>query len=317
MEESKAKTNTEKYNLVADSFLFGYARLSMARIVTNESIIGIHRMFLETLRPTKTTSKETFFSGMMDIGPKELAAFEYITTTSFLVYATTLLDSFISDSTIFLYFLHPAAIGSEHQLPFELVLRTKSKNELIEHIVKGKTRKLSYQSFVDRIKALEDAFDLQIHLEKKGTLALEHYAGIRNVMVHSQSIYDIGLDTEGDIKINQNTCPIHPSPVTKEDFIKTTRIYLTVAGELYKAINEKVLKDGSNPLVQNTLQMFVEHIKTTYDYNVPSWSNNAELLAKARKDMQREEDYSPLAKKGREIAYLEFVKKHQDGGTET
>ena len=136
-------------------------------------------------------------------------------------------------------------------------------------------------------------------------------------MVHSQSIYDIGLDAEGDLEINQCSCPIHPTPVKREDLANAIRIYLAIAGELYKVINENVLIDGSNPLVQNTLQRFVEHIKASYNYNIPDYSNDAERLAEARRDMQREEDYSPLARKGREIAYLAFMKKLENGRTET
>ena len=201
---ANAKTNTEKYKRIAESFLLGYDRLSMARIVTNESIIGFYKMCVDTCRNSKTPSKDSFFSGMINTNHTEFAAFEYITTTSFLVYATALLDSFISDSTIFLYLLHPKAIDSKYEIPFESVLRTKSKNELIEHIIKEKTRKLSYSSFLDRIKNLEKTFGLKIYLEKEGALALEHHASIRNIMVHSQSICDIGLDIKGNIKINQH-----------------------------------------------------------------------------------------------------------------
>ncbi len=49
-------------------------------------------------------------------------ALNYVTDLSHLVYATTLLDTFLSDTTLFLLLLYPRSIGKNQQVPLSSIL---------------------------------------------------------------------------------------------------------------------------------------------------------------------------------------------------
>ncbi|MDH4203429.1 MAG: hypothetical protein OEV87_11130 [Phycisphaerae bacterium] len=243
---------------------------------------------------------------MLDIGAFEHASFDYITTNSFLIYATTLFDCFLSETMTYLYFLYPGTLGSEKTYTFDMLLQAESKNKLVEDIIKEKVKKMSYRSFNERLLHLENTYGLKIELSESGINALNHYSSIRNVMVHNQGIYNITYNEDDEIEVEQYNCPIHPTPIEDRDLYKAFRIYIVIVGEIYDVINDKILKNSHSSIVTKTKKEVVSLIKTTFAYNINKKNFDSECYQKALRDLQDNEDYSDLARKAREAALVEF-----------
>jgi hypothetical protein len=182
-------------------------------------------------------------------------ALSYVTNVSHLVYATTLLDTFLSDTTLFLFLLNPQSMGNDQKVPLRTLIKARSRNEAITEAAVTRTREIGYLSFNGRLNFLRDRFGLNITLPVDVVDALEHYPSIRNTAVHDQGLYEFGLDDDGTISFRQKTCPLHPTTVTGQDVEKAIKVYELVAQAVAGTVFAQVLKQGDHPRVQTLLRV--------------------------------------------------------------
>jgi len=181
-------------------------------------------------------------------------SFMYVSQISLLVYATTLLDTYVSDTTKFLLLLHPGAIGKDHQVSLAAILEAPSTTGIIETAASKKVRELGYIPFPARIEFLRQAFGLGIQLRPEAEAALEHYPTIRNTLVHDQGVFAVTLAPDGTPLVEQKTCPSHPTPLKSEDLDHAIDSYCEIAIAIAKAILTQVFNLPDHPAYDSAFE---------------------------------------------------------------
>jgi len=178
----------------------------------------------------------------------------YVMNISHLVYATTLLDTFLSDTLLFLYLLYPHAMGRNAQVPLRTVINASSRNDALTQAAISKTREISYLPFPARVDFMRETFGLKIDLTPTAAEALNHYPSIRNTAVHDQGLYEIRLDENGSVASKRKTCIRHPTLVTEDDVSKAAKAYENVVMAIAQGVFVQVLKHPDHPAVQHFLR---------------------------------------------------------------
>src|SRR4030067_3647673 len=119
---------------------------------------------------------------------------------TFLVYATTLIDTFLNDSTTFLFILYPKSIGKSQQITISKLLTSSSKAEILSDAASRRAREISYLPFKGGIPFLKDTFGLDITFGQDTDEALEHYPSIRNLAVHDQGGFEVYLGDDSQVR---------------------------------------------------------------------------------------------------------------------
>jgi hypothetical protein len=239
--------NVKSYESIAFSFSRGLVRLwgaeaASARLMCalgafhrsdNAGIDGSAKSILEHLAKIEYSSYESL---------------AYVTDVSHLVYATSLLDTFLFDTTLFLFLLFPQAMGKNQQVPLSTLIDAASRNDAITKAAVARAREISYLPFVARVQFFRDKFGLAIEIEAKDCEALEHYPSIRNAAVHDQGLFDLALDDGGLIKAKRKACHIHPTPLTGDDVYNAIKVYERVARHIAEAVVTQILKQPDRSL---------------------------------------------------------------------
>ncbi len=175
--------------------------------------------------------------------PKEsFDSYTYIEDISHLVYATTLLDSFLYDTTLFLLLKFPRTMSVNRQVSFDTVLSAQSVFAVINETASKKAREVAFSTFIERLDYLNEKFGLEIKLDKDTKKALIHYPSIRNTAVHDQGVFALSLNDKGELTSSQKTCIKHPTRVSAEDVSSAVKCYGAVVKLVAEAIFFKVLK---------------------------------------------------------------------------
>jgi hypothetical protein len=243
VDRQDTKELTSICNAIFATHLRGLIRINEAAIAGHAllgAVAHLHRSDKENTVPSEVIKL------LSSVDLEAFRSFDYINDLSHLIYVTTLFDTFLNEITIFLLLLHPKAIGKDSTIPINAVLKSTSRAEIINMMVSKKARDLSYLSFMDRLKFLQDTFGLHISIDSEEIEPLEHYSSVRNTAVHDQGIYQINLSETHHIEIKQKTCPYHPTLITNEDFEKSKKIYDAIVRKVMSAVLTQVLKiDGS------------------------------------------------------------------------
>jgi len=241
------------YHTLAKSMVLGFARLYGTRLSSNTFRITVLKH--HEGKKEGVTSEFAVDSGISDISSQEYEAFCYVSNISLLVYATTLLDTFISETTNFLIMRHPEILINEITVVFEDILAAHSKAALLTDTISNKVRFISFRSFLDRIEYLRKKFGLDIKLKDDTIEALTHFSDLRNVIIHDQSVFELELDDKMSLVIKQKKCPIHPTPIRDEDLLKAWTAYRTIIKKIYLSIVSQVLKCEDSPKIKEVLEL--------------------------------------------------------------
>ncbi len=142
--EDKRNEQVKAYLGLIGSCVSGFARYALARIAA----LSLQNVVLEYRSITPVNIPEDIYTEVLRrvdrIKQNEYKAFEYLYDLSSLVYLTTLLDTFLSDTTKFLILLHPRVMGGNQSVSIDAVLNASSTAELLNNAATKKTRELSY-----------------------------------------------------------------------------------------------------------------------------------------------------------------------------
>lgn len=246
------------YHTLAKSMVLGFARLYGTRLASNTFRITVLKHLVA--KKEGVTSEFAVDSGIDDISSQEYDAFCYVSNISLLVYATTLLDTFLSETTKFLIMRHPKILINETTVVFGDILAAPSKAALLTDTISNKVRGMSFRSFLDRIEYLRKTFGLEIKLEDDTIEALTHFSDLRNVIVHDQSVFELELDDQMSLVLKQKTCPLHPTPIQDEDLYKAWTAYRAVIKQIYLSIVSQVLKCAERPEINEVLTVLDKEV---------------------------------------------------------
>lgn len=229
------------------SYRQGFVRFASARIaaLSLQNVVIAYRSQAGA-NPSESPRADVL-TRIDKISLREYQAFEYIYDLSSLVYLTTLLDTFLSDTTKFLLLLHPRAIGPKQAVTLEDVLQAASTTDLLNDAAIKKTREVSYLPFVGRLEFLQQTFGLRLDLDDATMKQLEHYSSLRNTVVHDQGVFDCSLNAAGRIVVEQKTCSIHPVPISGNDVRTSEELYQSVVVTVCRGVVVQVLKGSEHP----------------------------------------------------------------------
>ena len=230
------------FNDVVASIVFGIVRLASARITSQTGVVEWieHNINEQDSQVAHTDDSSLGKHRIKFISDSELDCFRYVSNITQLVYAATLLDTFLSDTMRLLFLQFPNSFPDDKPVTWKQVLDVKSKQDLIVGVVNRRIRDLSHDSFLSRISTLRKLFGLQIELSKSETEHLQDYSNLRNVIVHDQAVFDISLDENGVVTATQKTCPLHPTPVSDENLATATTAFFQTISIIYKSVVKQV-----------------------------------------------------------------------------
>lgn len=182
----------------------------------------------------------------------EFWAAEYVTCVTDLIYATSLFDTFVNETTIFLFLLIPDALGETHTVALRSLLDGNSPTSILTEIAKTRAREISFKSFLERLEILKKKFGLPFALSDTVKSDLEKYSELRNRAVHDQGFLALSLDGSGHVAYSSRASEDFPTEITFDEADKAQRVYQYVALTVAKDVLEHVLKTdlscmGENP----------------------------------------------------------------------
>lgn len=245
----------ESYLKVAVSFVQGLLRLTRAK-AAHFRLLSALSMFRDSGGAGLDGPGKDVLSHLAEIKFASFDSLTYVTDLSHLIYATSLLDTFLSETTLFLFLLHPQSMGKNQQVPLRMVIDANSRHETLTAAARARTREISYLPFLGRLQFLRDTFGLEIALSSQAEESLEHYSSLRNTAVHDQGIFELLLDENGCVASRQKTCPRHPSKISADDIDKATGSYEQVVSSVTKAVCSQVLRSGDHPAVKALMAPF-------------------------------------------------------------
>jgi hypothetical protein len=239
---ARNESSIKVYVDICTTFMNGYVRLLEAESAHARLIAALLTYRTRSFPESQSPEVQELISQIRRISPSSYRSLTYVTDISLLVYATTLLDTFLTETTTFLFLLLPATMGKNQQVPLRMLIDAKSRNAALSHAAAARAREISYKSFEDRLQFLRDTFGLPIKLDNDALCDLQHYSSIRNSAVHDQGIFDLRLDDAGDIVNQLRTCPDHPTSLTSDDPYKAATSYKRISFIVGKDVLTTVLK---------------------------------------------------------------------------
>lgn len=170
-------------------------RLNSARVVdlsTRLAILNYH--VLEASKRDESLKKYRFVQLLDKIELDDFKDYQTITQTSYLVHGMAILDSFLTETTSFLFLKTPATLGKKDGVSWEIFLDRKKRINTIVEAANRKARDLAFWPFNRRLEFLEKNFHLKIEIAEDIMAAVIRYISIRNSAVHDHTIIGLTLD---------------------------------------------------------------------------------------------------------------------------
>lgn len=244
------KDTIATYVAICRTFLDGIVRVVEAQVAFTSLMRSFAAYRAKTVKAEMDDEVlAEILAGFDKVSLDQFWAAQYVNAISTLVYMASLFDTFLNESTIFLFLLIPDAMGKSYQVPLKSLIDGRSRGSILTEVAKQRAREVSYISFKDRLSFLHDTFGLPIVLNDKTVGALDYFSNLRNTAVHDQGFLALTLDDSGCIKNTLRASPQFPSEVVPEDFDNSMRTFrfiaLTVANDIF--VNILKADTGSIP----------------------------------------------------------------------
>ncbi len=215
----------EAYRAIAVTFSHGVVRLLGYRIAALSACVAILKANTRELPPRDEHQLWDVVERLQDIAPSEYLSFEYMSNITHLVYATALFDTFLSETTRFLFLKQPRSLGNDTQLSLRTLLESRSRADAINRVVDKRVRELGFSGFKQRIEELERRFGLVTGMPEEVTATLERFASTRSTILHDQGLFQICLDSRGRISTSQRACLMQPTPISNAEAKEAVNAY--------------------------------------------------------------------------------------------
>jgi hypothetical protein len=237
----------------------GYIRTLSSRVCSNSLALALLHFRVERLDGHTKPEDAGYVRELAGIEAEQYDAYKYVADLSHLVYAFTLFDSFLTDTTLFLLLMYPKAIGPKHSISLQSLLESSSKFDAIAHAARKKARELSYLPVLGRLEYLSQTFGLKFAIAPVVAADLEDLSTLRNTAVHDQGYLDLGLDALGELTSQQKGCAVHPTPVSTEQVGAAINAITCVSAAVARAVVCDVLKADPDDRVFVVINMLAKN----------------------------------------------------------
>jgi hypothetical protein len=234
--------NGRVYAALVTSFILGLVRITQARGVQLSLEAAILRRGVGAMGPATDSDHGQVLGEPVPVPFREYDSFRYVGAFGHLIYATTLFDTFLTDTTRFMFLMFPGSIGKSQGATISDIVAAKSTTELLCGAVEKSVREVSYKSFLDRIAFLEQQFKMHVDVDAETHERIQYYSGVRNVLIHDQAFFDLSLGPTGEIEPAKRVSGTPLTPVSESDIEAALEAYDTVVRGLAHAVFRDVLK---------------------------------------------------------------------------
>lgn len=238
--------NEQAFGNILASYVVGTIRLASARTFALTASDAVAMLKNVNDQGEIVGSVARILNRLNDLSYDEYSSFNYISDMSTLIYATTLFDTFVSDTTHFLLLLHPELTAENEKTTNEVSALAQSEIVRLNTAAADKARKVGRRNFPNRIKYLIRTFGLNISLPLETWQALEYYRDTRNVIVHDQSILIIELDESGVSTSRPKPSSRASDPISDMDLRTALLAYNDVAIQFSLLIANRVLNSPTD-----------------------------------------------------------------------
>jgi hypothetical protein len=141
----------EVYHEIAASLTIGLVRLCRTQMMFDQLV---RMLFVSNANAAAAEIGYHPFSLRTDY--RTFDDWYYISSAGMLVYSTTLIDTFLSETMAFLYTRYPKSIGSEAKIPLTEIVEAGTKFAVINHAVEKRVRALGLESITSRVLDLQE-----------------------------------------------------------------------------------------------------------------------------------------------------------------
>lgn len=239
---TKSRTTIKTYKTILLSFLVGYLRLLEAENCT----LKLSSALLEFRQKPRSSIEGNEFEKVLEaiesVSKSSYVAVKYVNAISYLVYATSLFDTFLTDTVTFLFLLVPESMGKDIQIPLRSLLASRSRDSAIQQVVKSKARELSYKTFADRLGFLRERFGMPVNVADSDLERLVRFTELRNSAVHDQGILELKLNRRGAIASDPKSSNVHPTRLSAQDAADAAKLYRRIVERIGIDVLTHVLK---------------------------------------------------------------------------
>ncbi len=177
----------------------------------------------------------------------------HVSNVSHFLYAATLFDTFLSETTQFLFLLLPRAMGEEQPVPLRALIDAASKREAIAQAASARAREVGYLPFAARIQFLRETFGLEITISPETIAGLNRFSSARDNAESDQGSFHLQLGDRGDIVPRAKGSEVNPWTKIGGDVHWAVDSYEQAARAIARAVFTQVLKRSDHPAVQLAL----------------------------------------------------------------
>jgi hypothetical protein len=259
------------YVAIVTTFMVGYIRFLEAQLASEQLVGALLKFRTQPSRNIVGNEFEAVLDNIRSVKRRAFQSFEYVTDISHLVYATSLLDTFLTETMIFLFMLVPDAMGKNQQVPLRTLIDATSRSSVLKQAAIARAREISYKSFEDRLDFLRSAFGVEIKLDDSTKADLILYTSIRNTAVHDQGVFALHLEDSGSINHSQKACHIHPTQLPEYAPSKAAKAYEKICLVVATDVLMHVLKADPNGIVAQ--------LQDSINSNSTSWPSTSRIAA--------------------------------------
>jgi hypothetical protein len=182
---------------------------------------------------------------------KSLKSLEHVTNIAHLIYATTLFDTFLTETTQFLFLSIPRAMGADQQIPLSGLFDPSSRNAAITNAALERAREVGQLPFARRLQLVQETCAMKIVLPEAVWEAMNQFSSVGGSATHDpQGDIQLQLDDRGEIVIKAQSCPRHQPKISREDVRWAIESYEQAARAIAAAVFSQILHQEDHPAVQ-------------------------------------------------------------------
>ncbi len=253
---TKQQNDTEMvtYTRILLSFIEGMMRFWSAESVSSRLSATLASYKADASNDSIEGKYRAMLSWMDGISRERFEAHTHVVNASHLVYATSIFDTFLSETTLFMLLRNPGSIGGKRQVLLEDVLDAASLVALVNGAALKRAREIAYQSFQDRISFLGGTFGLRFTIDSNLLEKLERYAMLRNLAVHDQGTYELKRTETGTVVADER--PGGGLVISNDDPLNAADTYGQIGTAIAESILTNVLACPDHPLILGMKRIF-------------------------------------------------------------
>jgi len=243
----------ETYLNIASTFSRGVSRIWEAGAASSR-LLRAATEYRAAGQPSVEGAAANALRNLAHIPNNSLESLAYVNDISHLLYAKTLFDTFLSETTQFLFLLVPRAIGENQQVPLRGLIDPLCRNEAITQAASARAREIAGLSFADRIQFIRRSFALEITIPPdtwEGVALGSSFSNDR--AAQDQGTFQLHLDSRGEIVSNEKA-PRTSTNLRHDDVCWAIESYERTARTIAEAVFIQILKQGDHPAVQLLLK---------------------------------------------------------------